>query len=525
MRNARGGRRSSVVAAVALACLAGPVGGGTALAAAYPYTAADPRVGPGGCAVSGELPWVGNADPVLSVRVAGEGAAGDLPEVRFRLWREGAEGTPVTDAAVPTLAGSTATLQVPKENVPEEGPYWWQARVESADGVSAWTAPCGFRTDHTAPATPAVTFLDGETYPSGAAPAGTVRTVRVSVPAGTEAAHFCLSPVSAEDTSECPAERRIAVGADGSATTAFVTPEGSGPAQFWARAYDRAGNSWSAGYADYWITSPFPQPSGDHDGDGRPDLLGVDAEGRLALLAGREGGGFAAPVTVDGRDWAHARVARAGHLINRYGPQEPNDVRNDIVALRDGKLYAYPGDGAGGFGAAVEITGYDWSGVTSLDVTRGNAEPPRILAVRDGRLLFFDVFTDAGGTLRVDEPVVLAGSGWETKEVVASGAEAGAVVATFWARDTRAGTLEFAGVDYGTDAPYALVARVRVAESGWDGRRVRAVVPAGDLSGDGVVDLVTADRFGRLAVRVVGSGGVPGGAVAAGGVPAGLRLF
>ncbi|MER8235617.1 hypothetical protein [Streptomyces sp. NPDC094049] len=517
-------RRPTAVAALALACAAGLLGGGTARAAEVPYTAAGPTALPGGCATGGALPWVGNTDLSLSVDVAGP-EDGSLLEARFRLWRAGAETTPVVEVPVSVSAGSTARLQVRREQVPAEGPYWWQARVEGPAGVSAWTAPCGFSTDHTAPADPVVEFLDPRPN-NNAAPSGTVRTVRATLPPGTEASYLCLDPQAATGTYACTEGERVPVGADGTATATFVTPERTGPARVWVRAFDRAGNTSSAVSADYWVTSPVPQPFGDHDGDGRPDLLGVDAAGRLTLLAGRAGGGFADPVTADARDWSGALVARAGWLVNRYGPQHANDTRNDLLALRDGKLSAYPGDGAGGFGAPVEVAGYDWSGVTRIAVRPEDYAYPGLLAVEDGRLLYFDLRPGAQG-LRVGSPTVLATGGWASKELLVSNAGHGAVLASFWARDAVNGTLEHFGVDYGQQQdPYDLVAPVTVGASGWTGQQSPSVVPVGDLDGDERIDLVTADASGGLALRPVAADGTPGAPVTVPGtVPAGTRLF
>ncbi|MGW4699407.1 hypothetical protein [Streptomyces sp. NPDC004285] len=517
-------RRPAVVAALALACAAGLLGGGTAQAADYPYTATEPTAWPGGCVTGGALPWVGNTDVSLSVRSAGESPTGGLVDARFRVWKAGAEETPILDGSVPSSPGSVATVVIPKDRIPAEGPYWWQARIESAAGASAWTAPCGFGTDQTRPATPTVEFLDAASYPNGA-PSGTVRTVRVSLPAGTEASYFCLDPLAATGTYGCATDLRIPVGADGAATTTFVTPERTGPASVWVRAFDRAGNLSDTASADYWVVRPFIEPFGDYDSDGRPDLLGVDAAGRLTLLAGREGGDFAAPAVADARDWTDTRVARAGWLLNRYGPQHDNDVRNDLVALRDGKLFAYPGDGEGGFGEPVEITGFDWSGVTRFAVSRQDYGSPGLVAVQNGRLLYFTVYSSRQG-IHVAEPTVLAASGWGTKELVASDTTSNALLGAFWARDTRSGALAYFGVDYGTDAPQQLVAPVTVAASGFGARQVPSLVAVGDLTADERIDLVTGDRRSALALRPVGEDGVPGTAQGVqGAVPAGTRLF
>ncbi|MFD9034231.1 hypothetical protein ACFVZW_24270 [Streptomyces sp. NPDC059567] len=498
-------------ASLALACAAGLLGGGTAQAAeAYPYTTADPKVLPGGtCVTTGTLPWIGNTDISLTLRVEGESSTEGHPEAHFVL-RQGTDPdtAPILDTSVGASAGSHATLRVPQGRLPEGEGYWWQARLESRSGASAWTAPCGFNVDLTRPAAPTVVFTDTAQHPNGVPP-GTVRTVRLSLPEGTEADHFCVA--SDPTTVTCPQHERVPVGSDGTATTTFVTPESTGPATVWARAVDRGGNISDRASADYWITYPFIERFGDYDSDGRADLLGVGADGKLTLRAGQEGGGFGVPVVADGRNWSNARLARASWLINRYGPQEPNDVRNDIVALQGGKLFAYPGNGAGGFGEPVEITGYDWSGVSDIAVSRSESTQPMLLAKEADRLLIFDL--NNGGPLYVREPSVLAASGWASKSVHFSDGPADSGMPFFWARDTRRGTLQHFPVDYGTAEPWALGAPTTVSPSGWTARQRPSVAVVGDLDGDGRSDLVSLDRSGALLLHPAAEDGSLGAPV------------
>ncbi|MEU4274115.1 hypothetical protein AB0F57_04100 [Streptomyces tanashiensis] len=502
-------RRPAVVAALALACAAGLLGGGTARAADFPYTPAEPTLWPGGCATAGELPWVGNNDLSLSVKAAGEGD-GALVDTRFQLWKQGEEAAPAVDVLVTTVPGSTARLQVLRQQVPEEGPYWWQARIEGAAGASAWTAPCGFRTDQTPPATPTVTFTDADQYPQGA-PSGVVRTVRFSLPAETEAKGFCFNPEWEIGVSEDGCDSQwVPVEADGTATATFVSPERTGPATLYAQTVDRAGNISPTAYASYRVAYPFAEPFGDYTSDGRADLLGVGADGRLTLRAGQEGGGFGAPVVADGRDWSDAVVRRASWLTHRDGPRPGNDVRNDIVALRGGKLSVYPGDGEGGFGTPVEITGYDWSRVT--DVAFDRRESSLLLAKEGDRLLLFDLNT-YGQPRVVGAPSVLAASGWASKSVHFSDGPAESGMPFFWARDARRGTLEYFPVEYGTAEPWVLGTPKTVAASGWTARLRPSVAVVGDLDGDGRSDLVSRDRSGALLLHPAAEDGSLGAPV------------
>ncbi|MFF7436911.1 hypothetical protein [Streptomyces sp. NPDC008122] len=502
-------RRPAVVAALALACAAGLLGGGTAQAAEFPYTPAEPTLWPGGCATAGELPWVGNNDLSLSVKAVGEGD-GSLVNTRFQLWKQGEEATPAVDVAVTTVPGSTARLPVLRDQVPEEGPYWWQARIEGAAGASEWTAPCGFRTDHTAPATPSIAFTDTEQYPQGA-PAGVTRTVRFSLPAGTEAKGFCFNPEREIGVSENGCDSQwVPVEADGTATATFPSPARSGTSSLYVLAVDRAGNISATAHEYYQVARPFAEPFGDYTSDGRADLLGVGADGKLMLRAGQAGGGFGAPVVADGRDWSGAVVRRASWLTHRDGPQSMNDVRNDVVTLRDGKLSVYPGDGQGGFGAPVEVAGYDWSRVT--DVTFNRGESSLLLAKEGDRLLLFDLNT-YGQPRVVGEPTVLAASGWASKSVHFSDGPAESGMPFFWARDAKRGTLEYFPVEYGTTEPWVLGAPTTVAASGWTARQRPSVAVVGDLDGDGRSDLVSADRAGALVLHPAAEDGSLGAPV------------
>ncbi|MEU9995831.1 hypothetical protein [Streptomyces sp. NPDC050848] len=482
--------------------MAGLLGGGTAQAAEHPNTLEDPKLAWVSCVTSGELPWLGNIDAEFSGRVAGEGSG--LASVRFKLWRGGETDTPIVDTLLPVSVGATAHTRVPRAQIPEGSDYWWQARLEDEKGTSEWTTPCGFRPDQTRPTAPTVTFTDAAQYPNGA-PAGVPRAVRFSVPTGTEVKGFCFNPermigVSNEDCDSqwVPAE------ADGTATATFVSPERTGPSSLYFQAVDRAGNVSDQVQEDYRVAYPFVERFGDYNSDGRADLLGVGADGRLMLRAGQEAGGFAAPVVADGRNWSGALVARASWLLARNGDLWSYDTRNDIVALQGGKLFAYPGNGEGGFGAPVEITGYDWSRVTGIALNRTENQIPLLLAKEGDRLLAFELNTY--GQLTVGEPSVLAETGWASKTVhFADSPEEG--LPFFWARDTRRGTVQHLPIEYGTTQPWALGTPTTVASSGWSARQRPSVAAVGDVDGDGRTDLISGTRTGALVLHPAAENG------------------
>ncbi|WP_158630513.1 FG-GAP repeat domain-containing protein [Glycomyces terrestris] len=95
--------------------------------------------------------------------------------------------------------------------------------------------------------------------------------------------------------------------------------------------------------------------AGDLTGDGVPDLLAREtATGALTLHPGDGAGGFAA-ATGAGTGWnGMGAITSAGDF------DEDGDL--DLLAVReaDGRLYFYPGDGAGGFGSRTAI-GTGWN--------------------------------------------------------------------------------------------------------------------------------------------------------------------
>ncbi|MER8235552.1 FG-GAP-like repeat-containing protein [Streptomyces sp. NPDC094049] len=92
---------------------------------------------------------------------------------------------------------------------------------------------------------------------------------------------------------------------------------------------------------------------GDLNGDGRGDLLGVDASGVLWRYHGTSTGGVTARVKVGGGWGGYSSLVGVGDLSG--------DGRADLVA-RDtaGKLWRYSGTGTGGYGARVAV-GSGWN--------------------------------------------------------------------------------------------------------------------------------------------------------------------
>ncbi|MFI9295750.1 FG-GAP-like repeat-containing protein [Streptomyces gardneri] len=99
--------------------------------------------------------------------------------------------------------------------------------------------------------------------------------------------------------------------------------------------------------------------AGDLNGDGRGDLLGVDASGVLWRYYGTATGGVGARVKVGGGWGGYSSLVGVGDLSG--------DGRADLVA-RDtaGRLYAYKGAGNGLYGTRAVIGSSGWNGFKGL---------------------------------------------------------------------------------------------------------------------------------------------------------------
>jgi hypothetical protein len=175
-----------------------------------------------------------------------------------------------------------------------------------------------------------------------------------------------------------------------------------------------------------------------------------------------------------------------------YPPSGPNDLdgnwTTDVVA-RDratGDLWLYPRDAAGRWTPRVRIgTGWQRAAVldTSGDLT-GDGVPDLLAVDRvTGDLWLYPRRADA-----TFAPRVRAGTGWQVMDaVLGTGDLTGDGVPDVVAREGASGRLWL----YPRTAAGGFAARRQVG-TGWQG--MNAVLGAGDLSGDGVPDLLARER-------------------------------
>lgn len=146
----------------------------------------------------------------------------------------------------------------------------------------------------------------------------------------------------------------------------------------------------------------------DWDGDGKPDILARDGDGRLLMYRGNAAGGFI--------------TGRAEQIGSGWGPftalLAPGDWSGDghadlLARQSDGALIMYRGDGQGGFAGRAQI-GSGWQSFTALMAGgdfSGDGRPDILARAEDGRLLMYRGDGDGGFVTGSAEQV---GSGWQS---------------------------------------------------------------------------------------------------------------
>jgi hypothetical protein len=146
---------------------------------------------------------------------------------------------------------------------------------------------------------------------------------------------------------------------------------------------------------------------GDFSGDGRPDLLAVDSSAALRMYRGNGAGAFAPGVAQTvGSGWAFKDVLAPGDFDGDGSP--------DLLAVdAQGRMLMYRGNGDGGWitGSGEQI-GAGWGGFTAVFAGgdfSGDGHPDVLARTADGHLLLYRG-NGAGGWITGHGDVI--GSGW-----------------------------------------------------------------------------------------------------------------
>jgi hypothetical protein len=222
--------------------------------------------------------------------------------------------------------------------------------------------------------------------------------------------------------------------------------------------------------------------SADFTGDGKRDLLARTGTGPLQIFPGDGAGGIGAAVPVDIGATAYPTMFPGGDLTG--------DHMEDLVA-RDaaGMLYIFPGNGASGFGARVTV-GSGWSGFTALFGAgdfNGDAKPDVIARDAAGNLWLY-AGNGAGGL----KPRVSIGTSWQGfTALFGAGDFTGDGKPDVIARDGAGSLWVYAG----NGASWWKLPRTSAGTS-W--QVFPQLFGAGDFTGDGKVDVFAKDSSGHL---------------------------
>ncbi|WP_423833250.1 FG-GAP-like repeat-containing protein [Streptomyces manipurensis] len=456
-----------------------------------PNTPSDPGIAPWvPCEQGGS---VGNT-AIRLYATASDRDAGEL-STEFQLFKEG-QSSPALTQNLPSSNGKFVTWSVPDANLPD-GTYTWRARTTDGDGAqSGWSQACKFTVDRARPAdAPKISstaFPDGTNgWPAGTAKARTTGDFTLSVNGDKDVVWYGYY-------TDWDPEVKSTFVDPGAAFTAKLTPPGAGPHFVYAFTQDRAGNrSDTAVYRFYAAREVAKDGPHDVNGDGNRDIWSNDLFGSLLTYTGQGNGKFSAMISSP-KSFANAQVANLGDW--------DDDGYNDMLALHPKpgvsgkKLWAYGNNGQGAVIGSTELSvarpeDNHWSDADQV-IAPGDLDKdgiPDILVKQGAKLYAY--FNTPAGQLDDTPPVLVGGTDWAKYTVIAPGDLNKDTVPDLLLRDNATGdvlsslgrrspdprhTVDLA--TWGTLTP----AKVH---SGLPLGSYPQIGSAGDLNGDGVVDL------------------------------------
>ncbi|MET9219965.1 hypothetical protein ABZX65_14555 [Streptomyces sp. NPDC003300] len=396
--------------------------------------------------------------------------------------------SPSTDTV---SSGQTASVTVPASKL-TNGSYTWKVRAKDQENTySAYTASCGFQVDRIGPAaTVVVTNTDGTAAdePTDKYPARKAVQLKLYHSAN-DVAGFCWSmdQYLSAASDRCSNGAWVNVGTDHHTATISVVPSGWPVSILHALAYDLAGNhspldkitdaTVLSTTQPEFVYGPGKDPgsglatgdlAGDLDGDGYPDLIATDSEGKLLLYSGDGTGKVAAAKTVGLSGWSGALIAHRGDLRGfASSTAAPDGYEDFVVRLSNNRLYVYGSNGLGS-------PNYD----TRRELVHTNVD-------------------DAADWIRIRQVIMPGDIDLNTTQGHERGNDLITIECTS-AACSNANLYLYTGntVGSGTAAsqnqvePFELGNRVTIGNGGWKDYTNLAV---GDQNGDGIQDIIARD--------------------------------
>ncbi|MEV7676799.1 FG-GAP-like repeat-containing protein [Streptomyces sp. NPDC088752] len=233
-----------------------------------------------------------------------------------------------------------------------------------------------------------------------------------------------------------------------------------------------------------WITGTANPVPGDMSGDNKPDLVAIDEDGKLWLYPGNGAGGLNTRIQIGNGGWGGASMAHRGDWTG--------DGMEDIIAVVGGDLLVYPNRGDGTLAAPVKLTTMTTATRITApgDVNRDGH--PDLVATYDGKLYLYT--GTSGAKPAVSAPVLIGSGGWGSMTLSAPGDANKDGRVDLLARDTTDGVLRiYLGQPDGkTFSDWTEYGR------GYTTSFRPLIAGAADANRDGIADMWTTSSDGSL---------------------------